>query len=155
MARVKDAKKAKALEGLWPGKEVNIPGTDVTIIVEPLGVRHVKQFSAAISKVMPTIVGILGDEASDEKQWVSKITTTLLPFMFGDLIDMLNDCCDVDITTLPHEALAPVAESWIEQSFGDEGKLKPWKDLFLKVMKTFLKQDQGTTTPSTTASTNS
>ena len=131
----KDKAKTDAIKALFPGRIVEISGVEIK--VEPLGFRHIRKFSDGISKIMPTLVSVISDVKADERGWISKLSATLAPFLMTDLLDLVDDCVDVDLKEVPHHLLPRIIEAWIEESFGDEGKVKPWKTLFTTILKRF------------------
>ena len=132
----KDTKKSDALAALFPGREVDIGGIPVKVM--PLGVRHIRKFSDAVGRIMPTIVGVIGNEKLGKEEWTNKVVTTLMPFAMSDLLGLIDDCVDVDLNSVPQWELPKIAEAWIEESFGSEEKLRPWRDLMTRLKGRFL-----------------
>jgi hypothetical protein len=116
----KPAKPAKQTEEeiLFPGRVFQVEGGTITVC--PLGISQLKKFSGTLVRIL----GILG--AEDQKQ----IVAYLLPHILTSALDLFEDCCivseGVDFNRIPHYEFPPMLEVWIEESFGEPRKWRPW-----------------------------
>ena len=138
----KNKQKSADLRALFPGRVVNVNGVDIMVV--PMGVRHLRRFSDAVAKIMPTLITVVGDQNDSQEAWVRKLVSTILPFALSDLLVLIDDCVDVDLEDLPQWVLPKIAEVWVEESFGSEEKIRPWKDLMVSMKAKFLSPQSST-----------
>lgn len=140
---LKNSDKLKALQALFPSTTLNIEGVDV--VIEPMQVQYSKEFADICEKVMPALISGATAGASDEA-FAMRLIPVLIPIAFGEFIALCNLHVDVDLKTVPHHLVPRILDKWLEVSFGDAGKVKPWMDLFKAVQKRFL-SSAATTSP--------
>ena len=122
------------LKTLFPGKQVTIDadGQKLTFTVRPMAVSHFRRFKDAISKALEKIGGGNLDSVG--------LMITIIDLVADDLMDVINECVDgVDLTDdhCPVWLFPQLATEWFEESFGDEGKVKPWVGMIEKVVERF------------------
>lgn len=144
----KDETKSKAIQALFPEETVVINGVDV--LVYPMAVSQFRKFSDNLAKIMPTIVRLIGTKEDDEA-WIRSFATAILPFAASDLVDIIDECCDIDLKAAPQHVLPIVAAKWVEVTFGAPEKLLPWRNLMTS-LQARLPQITTSSTSSTPAS---
>ena len=122
------------LKTLFPGRQVTIDagGQKITFSVRPMAVSHFRRFKDAVSKALEKIGGSTLDSGS--------LMVTIIDLVADDLMDVINECVDgIDLTDdhCPVWLFPQLATEWFEESFGDEGKVKPWVELIEKVVERF------------------
>lgn len=143
----KDPDKQRAISALFPEDTVDING--VSVVVRPMAVRQFRRFSDNLAKIVPTIVRLLGSKEDDEN-WIRSFAAAILPFAASDLVDIIDECVDIDLKEAPQHLLPIVAKKWIEVTFGAPEKLRPWKDLMTSLQGS-LPQMETSSTSSTSA----
>jgi hypothetical protein len=79
--------------------------------------------------------GIDLNSIPESNDWIVNAIKESIPVILKEFIGVIADCVTgVDLMDLAHYDLVPVAEAWIEESFGDEKKTKIWKDFIQKKM---------------------
>lgn len=142
----KNPKKLEALQAFCPAVNYDING--VTVVIEPLRLKHSGDFAKIVGKVLPSIMQ--ASTAAKEDDALLPILQAALPVIFSDLVFLCDKCVDVDLTEIPQEFVPQIVDRWIEVSFGDEGKVKPWKDLFVSLQKRFAQSPPEASTSSAT-----
>tara|TARA_Y100000114_G_scaffold153211_1_gene172773 strand:- start:627 stop:1079 length:453 start_codon:yes stop_codon:yes gene_type:complete len=122
------------LKTLFPGRKVSIEagGQNISFHVRPMAVSHFRRFKDAVSKALEKIGGTTLDSGS--------LMVTIIDLVADDLMDVINECVDgIDLTDdhCPVWLFPQLATEWFEESFGDEGKVKPWVELIEKVVERF------------------
>ena len=122
------------LKTLFPGRTVTIEagGQSLTFSVRPMAVSHFRRFKEAVSKALERIGG--GDLDS------GSLMVTVVDLVADDLMDVINECVDgIDLTddACPVWLFPKLATDWFDESFGDEGKVRPWVDLIEQVVGRF------------------
>lgn len=133
----KDTKKDDALTALTSQEEVTTPA-GVKILVQGLGIKEVKKFSNAISRVIPAIMPIIMNQSGVSADWAKAITAAVLPFAMADLLELVDDCIDVTLEKVPLHHVPPIVEKWVEMSFGDPKKLMPWVEMAKGISDRFI-----------------
>lgn len=113
------------------GTEVAIPETGVKVTVYPMGLGHLRKFSASLGDA----VGILGrvdvSKDADEDAILSALLPQLVPYVLTHLTELVEECVviepdEITLEQLPHWDLPPIVEAWIDASFGSKKKWAPW-----------------------------
>lgn len=129
------------IEQLFPGRVVQLEkGLAATVF--PPGLLHIRKFSrdvVGLGMALADSVGKLKDKAGQSQALVQQ----LLPFLLTNALDLVAECVRVDgpggktykIAELPHWLLPPILEAWVEESFGDEAKVRPWKAAIEKTVE--------------------
>ena len=117
-----------------PGREVKLDDVPVKIMVYPLGVGHIRRFTDDITRIVSATGNIKVTKGASEKEIAQAFVMGLIPLVLTDAIDLVKECTvidppDIKFDELPHWALPDIAEAWIDQSFGDAKKWKPWVSL--------------------------
>lgn len=163
----KDRKAEQAFEAFDKARPLVVSG--ITITLEPLGVKHLRKFSAAITKAAPDLVAAIdisslvseedGKDPEISDAGIGSFVKALVPFFLTDLVDLVDDCCSVSLEKVPLNLVPEIIKEWFDLSFGDkeEGfkRLRPWMDLALEIMSRVpkaKKQEQTSTTQSTNSS---
>lgn len=142
----KDRKKLEALRAFCPIESFDVNGVPVQI--EPLRLKYSGDFSRIVGKILPSI--LQAATAKDGQDDLLPVLQAALPLVFSDLVHLCNKCVDVDLEEIPQELVPQIVDRWLDLSFGTEGKVKPWKDLFVSLQKRFA---QSQTTDSTSSAT--
>ena len=125
---------SKDLKALFPGEEYTIETAegydDLTVVIYPLGVGHMRRFSAAVEQVLPKIASQvnLSAIADNPKEMMSMV----IPILLSDALDLINGCVvgvDLCDPNFPHWELPPILDIWIKESFGTSGKVRPWVEV--------------------------
>jgi hypothetical protein len=127
----------KAFKSLFGPLTIEVDGVPVQI--EPLTIRSAGKFTAIVQKVLPKL---MGTDLTD-----SVVLEALLPLAFSDLVDLCNDCVDVDLKEIPHWLVPEIVQAWLDLSFGAAGKVQPWKNLFLEMQAKFSQSTAATSNP--------
>lgn len=159
------------LAAMFPGTTFEIKSDrsedKLVATIYPMGIAHVRRFNKAVEDVLPKIAMQVPLNHLGGKLDLSTLAPMIVPIIIGDLLDLVNACVDgVDLTDekLPHWVLASIIQIWIEESFGDQGKVKPWIDIIDKtiakmtgknpqIWQTLCKLSSDSDTTSTTSST--
>ena len=126
---------SKALAVLFPGEVIELDlGNDQIgrVRVMPLGFRHLRTFANQITSAL-SVVGNMQLPAEDDPAKMGKaIMMTAAPLLMGDLFVLLKECVVVEspptlsLDDLPHWLVPDIVAAWLEMSFGDPKKWKPW-----------------------------
>lgn len=128
--------KDEALAVLFPGKDVPLDMGDDRpagkAVVMPLGFRHLRKFTDQITRALG-VVGTMNLPSSDDPTKLGKaIMMTAAPLLMGDLFELLKECVTIEspagleLEDLPHWLIPGIVSAWIEISFGDPKKWRPW-----------------------------
>ncbi len=130
-----DAGDAAALAVLFPGELVPLDlgnGKTGSARVFPLGFRHLRTFAKQITGAL-AVVGNMQLPAEDDPAKMGKaIMMTAAPLLLGDLFVLLKECVVIEdpatlsLDDLPHWLVPDIVAAWLELSFGDPKKWKPW-----------------------------
>lgn len=146
------------LASLNPGRAVilDFPKGKHTVTVYPLGVWHLKKYGDTIAKCCTDIAGKVGPLKVQTKTLVSEgglgelpvidsgpemlsasFITAAAPIVVEHLLPIIAECVqglDLKDPRVPAWALPPIAEAWIEESFGSQEKIRPWVGLVEMVL---------------------
>jgi len=119
------------VDSILPGEAVPLPDSGATAVVYPLGVRHLKKFGSQVATVLAIASRTPFSKGADQKDIGAKIIGAVTPYILTSGLDLLSDCVRLEpkgltLEDLAHWELPPILESWIEQSFGEEKKWRPW-----------------------------
>lgn len=106
------------------------------VIVQPLGITHVKRFSGAIAKIVSAAMRFFKEDNIDMKA----VGAVALPIVMSEAIELVEACCvcvDCEWKNLPHWEFPPIAEAWIEMSFGPEKAVAGWIKLVEAIVRRF------------------
>ena len=106
------------------------------VIVHPLGITHIKRFSGAIAKIVSAAMRFFQGESTDMKA----VGAIALPIVMAEAVDLVEACCvcvDCEWKSLPHWEFPPIAEAWIEMSFGSEKAVTGWTKLVEAIVRRF------------------
>lgn len=128
---------------LFPGRVVVLDeANNIKATVFPLGVVHIRKFQRQLTTVMTTLQSMKLPNIEDKKAVEAFVMAELIPIVLNDAFDMLADCIRITrgdavipFEQMPHWHLAPVATTWLEESFGSEEKVRPWKEALARMMK--------------------
>ena len=130
-----DNSDAEALAVMFPGEVLELDlgnGLVGRVRVLPLGFRHLRTFASQITSAL-SVVGNMQLPAGDDPAKMGKaIMMTAAPLLMGDLFVLLKECVVVEsppnmsLDDLPHWLVPDIVSAWIEMSFGDEKKWRPW-----------------------------
>lgn len=121
--------------------KILVPGTKVgEFTVYPVGIKHVKKFTAALTRAIAMVLNHPALKMVDGKvadSSVQELMPTLLNIATGDLLDLVLECTTpTPPDSLPHWVLPDLATAWLEESFlrDPEKQLRPW----VQAMETLL-----------------
>ena len=133
--------------------KVIFPGTDVvleTCIVRvfPAGLKHLRKFSGELGGVLHLLV-----QSGDlrEGQSASQFFAQLVPIALDHLYELIEDCTEVKplvtgesiaLEDIPHWEVPTLVMAWLEESFGEEKKWKPWVSMIETLVKKTTGQDR-------------
>ena len=133
------------LETMFPGREVviaEVGDKKLTAQVYPLGIVQIRKFNDTLADVLPRIATKVDlsklKRANDFMVGFADLLPAITPMVASDLIELIDDCVvGVDLTKdrVPHWVLPKIVEIWIEESFGEAGKLKAWLDAIDRVLE--------------------
>ena len=128
---------AAVLAAMFPGRTLLLDMDEqgdhqVEVEVMPLGFRHLRTFSDKITTALG-VVGSMSLPAGQSPEQLGKaIMMRAAPLLMGDLFDLLKECvviarpATVRLDDLPHWLVPNIVSAWLELSFGDEKKWRPW-----------------------------
>lgn len=122
MAAGRDAK------ALVPGRTIFIEGHEITVY--PAGVRHAGRLFTKVIGVLEQASTMKREASETEAEHAQRILQGIVPFALKHALDIVGECTvlpkGADFDHLPHYFLAPIVKAWIEESFGEEKKWRPW-----------------------------
>ncbi len=136
---------AAVLATLFPGTTLTLDLDDaglhqVEVEVLPLGFRHLRVFSDKIT----TALGVVGSMSLPVGQSTEQLGKAIMmraaPLLMADLFDLLKECvvitkpATVKLDDLPHWLVPPIVSTWLELSFGDPKKWRPWIEVIDQAM---------------------
>lgn len=111
---------------LYPGRPVPLQ-CGLSVTVYPIGYRHLKKFSGLIGRGLAMLADQAGSLSGAEDGVRARVVMqSLLPLVLADGLELLGECVDTKLDDLPHWEIAPLAEAWVLESFGQENKYRPW-----------------------------
>ena len=126
---------------LFPGTRIKLEdGIDLEITVYPLGVKHVKKFTDDIARIVNASQRIKVEKGGDQKKIAEQFVMGLVPIIMTDALDLVKECTVIEpqgaatFDELPHWVLPGIADAWIQESFGEEKKWRPWVTLIEKTI---------------------
>lgn len=118
----------------------------VEIDVLPLGFRHLRTFSEKITTALG-VVGSMSLPAGQSAEQLGKaIMMRAAPLLMGDLFELLRECVvitkpvTVKLDDLPHWLVPTIVTTWLELSFGDPKKWRPWIGAIDQAMASLTRQ---------------
>jgi hypothetical protein len=125
-------------EMLFPGRVVVLDDKKkLTAIVFPPALNHVRAFSRDVVGAAMALMKAVADtkKNDDATQRMVQVLTTMVPYILTNAMDLVSKCTRIEcpgsegltLEKLPHWYAPPVVEAWIEEAFGDETKVRPWK----------------------------
>jgi len=122
------------LATLFPGRtvELDINGHRFRVLVRPMAVAHFRRFKDAVNNSLQKL--------TQSELGTADIFSTVITLIADDLMDVINDSVDgIDLQDprCPVWVFPTVAKEWFDESFGDEGKVKPWVTLIDQVVERF------------------
>lgn len=97
------------------------------IVVFPLGVGNIRAFNKAVERILAQLSNNIDLRriTSDPGQAI----TAIVPMIMSDALEIVDSCVEgVNILhpRFPHHLLPDIVRAWMEESFGTEGKRRPW-----------------------------
>lgn len=118
---------------MFPGTDVPILNSQAIVTVCPLGLLHMKKFSGDLTKFLSVMMDVKIVRGSSQAEIGKKLMAQLTPFIIENLFDLVLECCTfsegVTIENLPHWDTPAIVDAWIDESFGEPKKWKPWMTL--------------------------
>lgn len=115
-----------------------------------MGVRHVRAFTGDLMRVGQAVFAAGHENERD-------LMAMLVPHLIDHAFKLIEETVEVGVldTTgkqierirepldeLPHEFLPIIVQAWVEQSFGDLGKWKPWADAIESLVRRLTGKDE-------------
>ena len=130
------------LDILIPGIPVPVLDGRATVRVFPLGLKHMKKWTRAIVQTLDFMINqiqLTKKDLQDKEKLGGALVGQLAPYIMINLLDLMQDCVTVEgdrfaLEDLPHYDVAAVIDTWIEESFGDEKKWRPWLQMTEKLI---------------------
>lgn len=125
----------EALAVLFPGEviELDLGNNQVgRVRVLPLGFRHLRMFAKQITGALSVVGNMQLPATSDPKKLGEQILMAAAPLLLGDLFVLLKECVVIEspaklsLDDLPHWLVPKLVSAWLEMSFGEPKKWKPW-----------------------------
>jgi len=125
----------EALDVLFPGRVVPLDlgdGKTGSARVLPLGFRHLRTFAKQITGALSVVGNMQLPATSDPKKLGEQILMAAAPLLMGDLFVLLKECVVIEspatlsLDDLPHWLVPDLVTAWLDMSFGDAKKWKPW-----------------------------
>ena len=121
---------SEALNILLPGESFK-SDVGATVTVYPMGVVHLKRFAGQIATALSIIGKTQYRKGASQKEIGAQIAAAIAPFLISEAMDLLEACVKIDpsevkFQELPHWDVPVVVQMWLEASFGDEKKWRPW-----------------------------
>ena len=122
------------LATLFPGKtvELDINCHRFRVLVRPIAVAHFRRFKDAVNSSL--------EKLTKSELGTADVFSTVITLIADDLMDVINDSVDgiyLQDPRCPVWVFPTVAKDWFDESFGDEGKVRPWVDLIEQVVGRF------------------
>lgn len=132
----------QAIRALFPGKTVALDER-VHATVYPLGVTQIRQFTDQLVGSFAALARTgIATSGATESEIGARFMGSLIPHVVRSMTEILDKCVEIEVfqsgedskpadvevhvSDLPHHYLPPIAEHWVRESFGDEGKREPW-----------------------------
>jgi len=133
------AKETSVSRRIFPGRVVEFEegAVEFKVRVYPPGFQHFELFSTRIAAAVGLIANMDlrgATTGSGAQDFAKRVIQQVGPIVLSDLLGLVRECCVVEIDghpeatldDLPHWHLASVVEAWIEESFLEERKWRPW-----------------------------
>lgn len=115
-------------KALFPGTEVRLSCCVATVF--PAGVKHARKLFTRVLPILQAVGGFAKRDGEDEKAHATRVSADMIPLALNQAIDIISDCVvlpgKAKLDDLPHFDLPPIADAWIQASFGEERKWRPW-----------------------------
>lgn len=131
----------KRFEKMRPrGRKVDL-GDGQAAYVFPVGARHLVKFSKGIKTALVKLSQVEVPKGSSKDQMARAVGLEAIPIIAEDLLDLVKDTTvlglldqdddfhvdeDASFDDLEHWNLPPLIEEWLDLSFGEDRKRKPW-----------------------------
>lgn len=117
--------------------KLKVPGNAPALaLVFPLGIRQARVHKDKIASAFATVAGfIVGkDDSVSLLGLKSALREKALGPAFLDLVDVVADCVRFEPSTitldqLTHDNLAPIMAEWVDVSFFEEDRYRPWWEM--------------------------
>lgn len=137
-------------DSIFATREVPVLDGRAAATVYPVGIKHLRKFSKTISTAMTVFMAVkrdmpvkdMSDQATGEY-----LIAEMGPYILENMFDLLEDCVTVEfledptrrivLDDLPHEDGPALVTEWIQMSFGEEKKWRPWARALDTILKRF------------------
>lgn len=124
----------------FPGRTVELEG--FTCTVYPLGVKHLRKFQRQIGRIVSSVSAMKVPAGTDKDVLEKWVIAEVVPLIVADAFELLIDCIiikkgddTIPLEEAPHHWLPILGTHWVQDSFGSEEKIRPWKEALAKVSK--------------------
>lgn len=182
--------KLNVIKGQIKTKEVYLEDFGLDAVIYPVGFKHLETFGGQIAGLTALIVKnglnvdyqIKGEKPTEQEEeeitklMGQKIIGIAMPYVMANMMGMIKDCVklvskdqnidvsDCRVDDLPHWELPAIIEAWIDISFNEPKKYRPWLEVVDKMVgkltgkpfsisETLSKLSSRADTPSETSST--
>lgn len=149
MSKKKKAVDIEDIDIAIAGGETLQLDNNLVVKVYPLGLRHLRKFNTKIKEFLPILADVFvpvaeGEKEAKDRDVIQSMMVSIGPKILEDFFEILEDCVIIDsevtLEFLPHYYLAPIAEKWIEVSFGTEKKWNPWIQAIDNIVSRYTKK---------------
>jgi len=125
------------LAAMFPGRPFIIPTATnpITAVVYSIPFESIRRYSDLISECIGEVASIVGNLGFKPTQGV--VISIAVPIVIKRLLPLVASCIeglDIMAPRLPHWVVPQLVQAWIEESFGDEKKVRPWVTLVEQVV---------------------
>ena len=141
MAKI-EKKLEDVFQTLYPGTEVVLE--KFTVTVYPLAFSHLKKFSSQFGGVLRVIANTTIPKNVSKNEATKAMMIQAIPYVLENCAELFEECVvfdeslrggDSTLDLVPHWEIPKIIEAWIIESFGDEGKWRPWIDTIENIIK--------------------
>jgi hypothetical protein len=124
---------------LFPGTEVPFGEGRARATVYPFGLRHAQRFSREVASLLEVVLEATPAGRTDAETALA-VLRSAAPILVGNCLDLIADCVVIEPKTvivheLPHFVQAQLFGAWLEESFGNEDKIRPWREAVRGVLQ--------------------
>lgn len=138
----------KDFKTIYAGKEVDVDGN--TFTVYPISMNQFGRFSEKVVGMIQHLSSVERPEGITEEQMTGLYIRTALPYVLANMMGVVFECITFDGVPLakredtdyiPHHVFPGLVTAWLDESFGDEGKVKAWTQALQNLVAYVGKED--------------
>lgn len=122
-------------------------GEPIAAEVFPIGMTQIQEFSAQLNAIAAAVLPAIQSKVDDKAQQDAMMLQALGPAIISHGLSLVAACTKLSCDTytmkqkkrgegppeLPHWDVATVVDAWVDENFGTEEKLNPWRVVFKSV----------------------